>query len=652
MRWNKAFESLTVLGALSAILLSIAAVSAAEAIDREAEGSDFGLSDPLASESEGLSIRGTVFHDKNADGIRDEDEPGLPEWTVRLFASDGTEIREVSDESGQYHFSRLQSGNYILIEDLAEGWRLTSPGKFVYEISIDDEGAVGCDFGNIIMDSSDMDSGLPEEAGEDSGAERYYYPEVPIFLFICPNPWPTNMGTLWIVSSSDPNGLNICYTFDWGDNSPYLVTDLMPSGTPFAGRHTYSVEGSHNVRVRATNALGLHSDWVQSSITIANLSPEIPDRPNGLDVWFAGSNAPVWTTATDPYTDAWGGEVHWGEDSFIFTFDFDDGTPLETRQSQYDNKSGRYFGSVSHTWRDAGTYQVRAKAENPALSSGWSDPFTVTILPGMLQVLTGIVLTPTSARLSGEIIKTGDEDPTIHIYWGDNDGGTDPDAWDHDENIGRRGSGIFYKDVTTLKPATRYYYRCSAERSTDTVWSSNTVAFDTSDLISLRSYNYIDRYVRHAGFLGEVTKVVTDLDNQDATFRIGPGLADSRGVSFESLNYPGYYLRHQGFRLKLHEATSDQLFKEDATFVMVPGLANPGAVSFESYNFPEYYIRHSGFHLYVHRGDGELFRQDATFLIDSPKYSPLSVPTQIENDQKLVISEATPPASYPSEVRD
>ena len=39
-------------------------------------------------------------------------------------------------------------------------------------------------------------------------------------------------------------------------------------------------------------------------------------------------------------------------------------------------------------------------------------------------------------------------------------------------------------------------------------------------------------------------------------------------VAFESLAKPGHFIRHQGYRLKLHPAASDELYKKDASFSM------------------------------------------------------------------------------------
>lgn len=135
--------------------------------------------------------------------------------------------------------------------------------------------------------------------------------------------------------------------------------------------------------------------------------------------------------------------------------------------------------------------------------------------------------------------------------------------------------------------------------------------------ISIRSVNYPDRFIRHLNFLCELTTVQTDLDKQDATFEIVPGLADGRLISFRSINFPSHYLRHQNYRLKLQEnlPSPDSLFAKDATFIMKPGNADVSAVSFTSFNLDGWFIRHSGFHLTIEQLSDDLSRKDTTFVI-------------------------------------
>ncbi|ABN53343.1 MAG TPA: alpha-L-arabinofuranosidase [Hungateiclostridium thermocellum] len=139
--------------------------------------------------------------------------------------------------------------------------------------------------------------------------------------------------------------------------------------------------------------------------------------------------------------------------------------------------------------------------------------------------------------------------------------------------------------------------------------------------VGLQSYNYPNRYVRHADFDARIDENVTPLE--DSQWRLVPGLANSSEgyVSIQSVNYPGYYLRHWDYDFRLDKNDGTTIFAEDATFKLVPGLADPSCVSFQSYNYPDRYIRHYGYLLKLERISTDLDRQDATFLIisdDSP----------------------------------
>ncbi len=88
---------------------------------------------------------------------------------------------------------------------------------------------------------------------------------------------------------------------------------------------------------------------------------------------------------------------------------------------------------------------------------------------------------PTSVRLNGEIT-VGYPEPNITLYWGDNDGGTDPENWDNVENIGTQ-YGSFYSDFSDLSRGTNYYYRFYAENSEGNDWADSTAEFKTPDYI-------------------------------------------------------------------------------------------------------------------------------------------------------------------------
>jgi hypothetical protein len=94
------------------------------------------------------------------------------------------------------------------------------------------------------------------------------------------------------------------------------------------------------------------------------------------------------------------------------------------------------------------------------------------------------LVTTSSARLNGEITDTGNENPTVHICWGRSDGGTG--SWEHDENLGTKGQGIFSKDISGLTSGAPYYYRCYASNSAGTSWAGITAQFSTTSGVNRR----------------------------------------------------------------------------------------------------------------------------------------------------------------------
>ncbi|MFE5244982.1 MULTISPECIES: glycoside hydrolase family 43 protein [unclassified Streptomyces] len=130
----------------------------------------------------------------------------------------------------------------------------------------------------------------------------------------------------------------------------------------------------------------------------------------------------------------------------------------------------------------------------------------------------------------------------------------------------------------------------------------------------LKSYNYPDRYVRHAGFVAQIDTYPFD-PYTDSQWQLVPGLADSSGVSFRSVNYPTRYLRHYDYQLRLDADDGTTAFAQDATFHKVAGLADASWASFRSHNNPTRYIRHSGYALRIDPVSTATDRADATFSV-------------------------------------
>jgi hypothetical protein len=130
----------------------------------------------------------------------------------------------------------------------------------------------------------------------------------------------------------------------------------------------------------------------------------------------------------------------------------------------------------------------------------------------------------------------------------------------------------------------------------------------------LKSYNFPDRYVRHANYAARIDAYPFDLYT-DSQWKLVPGLADSSGVSFQSVNYPTRYLRHYNYQLQLDVNDGTSTYAGDATFYRTAGLADSSWSSFRSYNNPTRYIRHANYVLRIDPISTSTEQQDATFRV-------------------------------------
>lgn len=136
---------------------------------------------------------------------------------------------------------------------------------------------------------------------------------------------------------------------------------------------------------------------------------------------------------------------------------------------------------------------------------------------------------------------------------------------------------------------------------------------------SFESYAFPGSYINHYNGVGMVSYIDGRFldEADDATFRVVPGLADSRCISFEARNFPGSYLMNNSYdEVNLEAYNGDLAAAEDATFCPRPGLADSRYLSFESCNQPGKFMRQDDEYLYVEGGQGVVFEDDATFILD------------------------------------
>jgi hypothetical protein len=82
------------------------------------------------------------------------------------------------------------------------------------------------------------------------------------------------------------------------------------------------------------------------------------------------------------------------------------------------------------------------------------------------------------AIVNGTVVSTGGEAPHVLMFFGNEDGGTSPGAWDMAMDLGIH-SGAFAAQVGGLIQNTPYYYRAFAFNSMGEVWTPSTATFTT-----------------------------------------------------------------------------------------------------------------------------------------------------------------------------
>jgi hypothetical protein len=114
------------------------------------------------SEPQNGSVRGFKYEDMNGNGIWDEDEPGLNDWTIRLVqaTTEATTLtRDIAGygdgvttpiETGWYEFLEVAPGDYQVHEDVKEGWVQSAPPDAFHEITVEPNETEGpLEFGNF-----------------------------------------------------------------------------------------------------------------------------------------------------------------------------------------------------------------------------------------------------------------------------------------------------------------------------------------------------------------------------------------------------------------------------------------------------------------------------------------------------------------------
>ena len=121
-------------------------------------GVNFGEYHGIVSSRANGSISGTFFYDGNANGVWDAGEAPSPSWGVYIDANDdgiydSGDKEIIANAHGQYTFSNLSAGTYVIRATTASGWKQTYPANGGAEVITLASGQnfPGANFGKVRM---------------------------------------------------------------------------------------------------------------------------------------------------------------------------------------------------------------------------------------------------------------------------------------------------------------------------------------------------------------------------------------------------------------------------------------------------------------------------------------------------------------------
>ncbi|HEV2209142.1 MAG TPA: PKD domain-containing protein [Verrucomicrobiae bacterium] len=143
-------------------------------------------------------------------------------------------------------------------------------------------------------------------------------------------------------------------------------------------------------------------------------------------------------------------------------------------------QAGTFSANLTNLTPNA-PYYFTARAVNSA-ATAWATPSKTFSTPQLtLPVMTNEPASDvqgTFATLNGAVLATGGETPSVTVYYGTSDGGSNPANWAHSVVLGGENAS-FAQTVNGLSPTTSYFFTVSGVNSAGTAWAMPSQSFTT-----------------------------------------------------------------------------------------------------------------------------------------------------------------------------
>jgi hypothetical protein len=131
------------------------------------------------------------------------------------------------------------------------------------------------------------------------------------------------------------------------------------------------------------------------------------------------------------------------------------------------------------------TYYFRAYAAN-AQGEDWAPqtvPFATTVAAPMVENIVASDLGAFSAKTGALVTANGGEDPSVSIYYGTTDAGTNAAGWENSVPLGVLATGVAGNaTLTGLAPGRPYFFRARATNGGGSTWAPSSLSFATTSL--------------------------------------------------------------------------------------------------------------------------------------------------------------------------
>ncbi|MBT4225773.1 MAG: DUF2341 domain-containing protein, partial [Opitutae bacterium] len=127
-----------------------------------------------------------------------------------------------------------------------------------------------------------------------------------------------------------------------------------------------------------------------------------------------------------------------------------------------------------------GTYSVTLTASTSAVTGTKIVTVTIPASPALVRALPATNVLASTARVNGEVVETGGDNPTVTLYFGATDANDDVDGWNLNKAMGVKSKEGFNVDLDSLFLNKTYFYRFKTTNSAGDSWST-VQSFTTLD---------------------------------------------------------------------------------------------------------------------------------------------------------------------------